>query len=541
VFLIFFTLPLNEPQINSAGLKTGLQSTPLSREQIVSRQDSLSHRYVVFLAGANSFSPGVDSSPLDNRFKYIEDHLRGVGISKFTYFSYGAAARLRVGDLYCSGWGPNACSRTILGDLVSLDLTPIYTQDDTKLPIDLQADALDWFLDQIVQRDPLAKIDLVSYSLGGVIASYWASHAGITSDVKDNVHSIVMIGSPVGGIYMASALLENRFQGIVWAIWLRGWFGQDVLRALQLPEAGGEGSIVASLEEAPRHFSVVSIQSTTDFFVNGRNIKITPVDPLVGTVPIGLGSQYWLVDHVRYHEQNLGGQDIDAVSIGQFKNLIQSNHGAPLKHHQTARWVIDAILGGDLPAYAASVVHQSEYVIVAPGERANLELRLLNTGSLTWEANQAHALLNIGGSTFGLASWQPVPASVSPFNEIEWSLPIVAPQSPGVYYTSWQMAFQDSTTDIVQTFGPEITYVVTVLPEGFSDDLGDTIRQIIDQALQEAKQQFEAFLADLLRQIEERLQEELRRNLPPWAQCLVGPGIVISGVALMAQRKRKSK
>ena len=122
----------------------------------------LSQRYVVFLGGINSASSEGDN-PLNGNFKEIRDKIRDLGVphSHFVYFSYSAQYHSQIGDLYCSGWGTSGCSTTTLGDLSVLNLSPVYTGNDTKIAINLQSDVLDWLLGQIVKRDPNAQIDLV--------------------------------------------------------------------------------------------------------------------------------------------------------------------------------------------------------------------------------------------------------------------------------------------------------------------------------------------------------------------------------------------
>ncbi len=304
--------------------------------------NDLDHHYVVFLDGINSFSEAA--SPLNGDFRPIEDALRDLGIAKFVYFSYGAASRLQMGDLACDGWF-EGCATTTLGDLAALDLAPIYTSDDTKLDVDLQAQMLNWLLGEVVERDPSAQIDLVGYSLGGIVASRWASRWALMGDgspqgkteIGQHIHCIVLIESPVGGIFGAQAILENRLEGIAWAHHLRNLFGTNVLRAMQMSE--GEGSIVTSLEDAARAFNVVSIQSSTDFLVNGSPLNIVPFGP----TPMGLGTQYWQADHIRHYDQNLGGQEGNSVSPLGLKGFLGSNHGAPLHYPLTIQWVTEAV------------------------------------------------------------------------------------------------------------------------------------------------------------------------------------------------------
>jgi len=305
-------------------------------------QSSTEHRYVLFLDGITSHSSLVEPF-VQQKFSQIEQHLRdSVGISNYVYFSYGAAAGMENGDLYCGGWGPASCSETSLGELSSLSLTPVYNREDTTLSVDLQAEALDWLLGQVVLHDPQAQIDLIGFSLGGIIASRWAAELQSDSELVDHVGSIIIIESPVGGVYGAQAILDVRLEGAAWQVVLRSVFGSEVLRNLQMPGEGVSGTIVHTLEQAAERFNFVSIQSTHDFLVNGEVLEITP-ELSGGRVPIGLGSQNWTAEHIAHHDFNLGGEDANTISFSRLRGFLIANHSAALNHPQTAQWISSAL------------------------------------------------------------------------------------------------------------------------------------------------------------------------------------------------------
>lgn len=306
---------------------------------------ALSQRYVVLLNGIRSSSDG--SAPLGNSFEKIQTGLREIGVNRFVYFSYSAAWHMQVGDLYCSGWGEAGCSRKTLGDLSALDLNPVYSVEHTKLPPDRQAEVLNWLLTQIVKADPSAQIDLVGFSLGGIVASRWAALYGATSPLRSHIHGLVVVESPVGGIYGARSVLEGGFRGSLVTAGIKDMFGADVLRALQIPEAGVTGSIVASLEDAAKQFSFISIQSTIDYLVNSTSQAVCAGSCWIykDYVVIGAGTQNWMTKHVR-HMQNLGGRQVapgETVGVKEFFTLTFDNHSQPLNHSQTVEWIKQAI------------------------------------------------------------------------------------------------------------------------------------------------------------------------------------------------------
>lgn len=310
-----------------------------------------SHNYIVFLAGINSHS-SVDDPSVEREFSYIQSRLTEPpnGWAGFVYFSYGAVSAHQRGELYCAGWGPDGCSTTRLGNLSSLTLTPIYISDDTHLSIIDQAAVLDWLLRQIIEHDPLAVIDLVGYSLGGIVASQWVASAaekGTQTDFYNYIHSIVLIESPVGGLPLAGSFLKDECDTdiicLLWELVLSDWFGTTILEQLQLPEDDPGKSIIGSLPDASRFFDLTSIQSIADYLVNDLGIPIC--DQLLSCitsslVTVGHGSQYWVgVPQTLYFDQELGGQGIPRPDQPRFllldpsaKDLIFANHSAPISH-----------------------------------------------------------------------------------------------------------------------------------------------------------------------------------------------------------------
>jgi N-acetylmuramoyl-L-alanine amidase len=189
----------------------------------------------------------------------------------------------------------------------------------------------------------------------------------------------------------------------------------------------------------------------------------------------------------------------------------------------------------NFPPHATVFTIQSTSLNAKPKAKMNLTFTLRNTGYLTWRSELSYTLKHAGGLDFELAATQPLPASVEPFHDIQWTLPIVAPGEPGIYETRWQMTYEDGRTRQTEVIGPEVVFNVNV----GTPDLGDTIRQFIEQAIQEARQRLEALLASLVQQIVDRFREELARVFP-CLQCLMVPAIVTSGLIMRSQRRRKS-
>lgn len=328
----------------------------------------LSHRYILFLAGVNSSSASNDE-PLEGRFEKIKDTLAASGIpeSNFVYFSYGA---LEHEIFYCLGWGDDNCSEDPQAptDLVDLSTTPVYSSDKTHLSIPEQAQVLDWLIDQIIKQDEQAEIDLIGFSLGGIVASYWAAEIAKAPN-DNNIRGLVLLESPVGGIPLAKSFIRgcDGFAPAcrIWGSALRGLFGETVLKELQVvdDEQTIDESIIDSLTKAPNRFAVTSIQSKNDYLVTGTGFPIcsnalcNEQDAL--EVIVGFGAQYW--DQTRftlYSNVDLGGQLVTnpvlitiASAIFVASGPLLKNHHAPLENSQAIAQVVEAIIGSEEFAY----------------------------------------------------------------------------------------------------------------------------------------------------------------------------------------------
>jgi uncharacterized repeat protein (TIGR01451 family) len=356
---------------NTASVNANEPDTNMNNNTISVNTTSIKEKVVVFLNGIRSFSSTGDPR-VKKDFEEVEKQLRAAGVSQFVYFSYGAAARKQVGELYCAGWAPG-CRSDRYGDLVSLSATPVYKIDDTKLKLNLQAHALDWLLLQILKEKPYSQIHLVGFSLGGIVASYWLAGGwgwGLDSAFhlhRGQVDSLVLIESPVGGIPMTNALFHGCGLDAACHV-LRGVlsseFGEEILRQLQLPidNRARLESIVDSLPNVVEMVPVTSIQSSSDYLVNSQSIPLC-IDPIelpictqTDEAPVGQGSQSW-PQHTLCNKEPLGGRGLatDPLSYRDARNVILWNHVgrepagrelgilASLKHEKTAQWVKNAV------------------------------------------------------------------------------------------------------------------------------------------------------------------------------------------------------
>ncbi|TAK35153.1 MAG: hypothetical protein EPO21_06765 [Chloroflexota bacterium] len=347
---------VSDADLVSRSVPDGNPSPPPS---VVSSTDPTRH-YVLFLAGIDSWS--IPGEPIYGLFGYVRDRLsRDLQVSRFVYFSYKAAAVHNAGRDYCEGW-VDGCSSSEPATVRFAG--PVYSVEETHLSIDDQVMALDWMLTQIVKADAGAQIDVVGYSLGGIVAARWAALRGSESALSDRIQSIILLESPVGGIPLAN-LIEgpvctrfNFCQPL--KKFAEGKYGGVVLRQLQVPsdDRSRSESIVPSLSQAGLLFKVTSIQSTADYLVSGTPLEFCLDASCIsrGSFTAGSGSQGWPATSQTLHYEYLGGDTApiraeDLLSLMEpATQRLMTNHGLPLFDPsfrvQTATWIAEAVSGG---------------------------------------------------------------------------------------------------------------------------------------------------------------------------------------------------
>ncbi len=87
--------------------------------------------------------------------------------------------------------------------------------------------------------------------------------------------------------------------------------------------------------------------------------------------------------------------------------------------------------------------------LVAPGESFTKTWRLKNTGSCAWDSR--FALIYVTGDKFGEVLSMPLPRVVYPGQEVDISVPMVAPSAEGTYTSEWRMQVPVGTAGVNST------------------------------------------------------------------------------------------
>jgi hypothetical protein len=91
------------------------------------------------------------------------------------------------------------------------------------------------------------------------------------------------------------------------------------------------------------------------------------------------------------------------------------------------------------PCDNASFVSETipDGTVESPGALFTKTWRLKNVGTCTW--NDSYALVFDSGSILGAPAWNPLMATVAPGQEIDLSVPLQAPSTPGTYTGVWRL------------------------------------------------------------------------------------------------------
>ena len=242
------------------------------------QSDKAEPRFVVLLSGLQSHSQTTpddhglrdDFAPLLRRLTAADPILQPV------YFSYRAAELLAADANPELAW---------VGDPAT-GAEPIYAPlDTTDRPLVDHVAALDWLLSDLMTRHPAARLDIVGFSLGGVIALAWAASVRADHPALAATHRVVLLNAPVGGVTPLGRVAAAP--GVRHALCRTGaGFGRSaVLRDLQ-----PSSRAIAGLRRAVGRLDIASVENSRDYLVNGRRITGQLLLPeSVRTIPLGRG------------------------------------------------------------------------------------------------------------------------------------------------------------------------------------------------------------------------------------------------------------
>ena len=279
---------------------------------------------VIFLGGLQSHSlesPGDHSLARD--FTKIRASIAaGNPVYQTVYFSY------RAGPLVRAGLDPNlawSCRTYHNGS------EPIYRAiETTDRPVLDHVAGLDWLVRDLLAGHPAARIDLVGFSLGGIIALAWAADAD--HNLLDRVHRVVLVSSPVGGITPLGAIAPKA--GIRHIL---RHHHVDFGRGRAFDDLTASSPLIQRLRRAPRRVDVASVENSRDYLVNGRRITGQVLLPVwMRTISLGRGvAASGFLSEDQCYVADMGGRDRRLLLTHRLI-LLGSSHPVRLAHQHIA-------------------------------------------------------------------------------------------------------------------------------------------------------------------------------------------------------------
>jgi hypothetical protein len=269
---------------------------PLALPSQAVRADS-GQRVIIFVSGILTDGDSSVSS-----FQPMATSLLGAVFapSSFGYFSYRGEWSFDCDDAL-SDW----CH-------------PVYAADDTRMPVPHHYPTLNRMVQQIVDESPDAQIDMVGYSLGGVVILSWlgtpSGQGGASDESARHIRSVVALDSPLQGL-STSIDLRTLKQASVQTGMIFGDASRDLM--------AGSPTIRAVAKGVRRPSNgTYAVENSADPVVNG--IMLTGADGLKDVA--GLCSRY--VGVVVPDEPNARLLDRTIDGITQTHGLVLSDPGS---------------------------------------------------------------------------------------------------------------------------------------------------------------------------------------------------------------------
>lgn len=196
-----------------------------------------------------------------------------------------------------------------------------------------------------------------------------------------------------------------------------------------------------------------------------------------------------------------------------------------------------APLQEEMPRHDAKLVAKQRFPVVAPGEPYTFGFTLTNSGTATWQGDGSYRLRSADGELPGIGSRVRLRRAVAPGEHVVYAFEAIAPQTPGLYRSYWQLEHQEAG----EVFGPVVSALVVVAP---ARSLGGNVA-VAGYLLRDYGRQAATALGQaadgLLRALEARLAREGQAPLAAEVACLQGlvaVGLVLSGPVWWRRRER---
>jgi pimeloyl-ACP methyl ester carboxylesterase len=239
-------------------------------------RDQSRPRYLIFLDGLLSRSSAHPSiGDVKSEFASVWNIVRQAEIAAVpVYFSY------RAGILAQAGRDPRL---SWINGSWENGQAPLYeSPDTTDHRVSTHTVGLAFLVRDILRKQPDATIDLIGFSLGGIVALDFAARA--EQWVMAAIERIVLISCPVGGITRASHLVGNVLLRTV-----AGRFKFDFGTGEALADIAFGSPVLDRVARGMQRVPVLSIENERDIVVSATSQKGSAVGSSTWRLPVRLG------------------------------------------------------------------------------------------------------------------------------------------------------------------------------------------------------------------------------------------------------------
>jgi hypothetical protein len=376
-----------------------LSATPAEAQTTVDNK-------VIFISGVNTFS---QCSPVVGGGSYVSNWVSAALDLKNN-------AGFETGDLAGASYGSSSYCPT---PNALLGVLPSYASGDTCNSVAIAANRLNELFEARISQHPNAKITIVSHSLGGVVAGYWASRVATSSNLS-HLTSIVAVDSPLVGIN------SNLSGAVADFLSATGDFACNHSSQVVQDVDSGSAYIAGVRSSASR---IVVVQNTHDL----AEFKLDQTE----------------------QNQSPWKQVVELTGQDSCQGDIDYSHSCALDMPRTLAIIRQQLASSTSPPPAPTLppppppgsctdwatflsdVTIPDRTIMSPGQSFTKTWAMRNTGSCTWGAG--YELVFVSGDRLGAASTIPMPRGVGPGEAVDLSVTMTTGSSPRRYTGYWKL------------------------------------------------------------------------------------------------------
>ncbi len=516
-FLVLVSMALGFFVPGSSAAAPAHSPTQQSAERLCARQPAAgtSQRVLILVDGIDTSAESRED--LVERWKGLTDKVKDI-YSFFVYFSYDRETpdRYQKEDTFESIFGHH---EPLLAD---------YVRD--------------------CHQQGGMGIDIVGYSLGGVVSLEYIKEHGFT-DHRGWVQHVITLGSPINGLDLvntaslytkAGYLINNKLLGSSAAKELEYMYAQE--NRYDFNKSSIENLYTRGVE-------VYTLSNGQDLFVLDKNSTISGFENI-----FNLGNYLLSINVFKDFSERVGHAQI--MQMHKYPEVVKKLHAILYSVPKSSRLI--EIVGSP--------------VVLKPGERSSVVITIQNTSVMTWTIPMT-MLINVDTPLVAGSKPNPLyltPRAPNPLNPIDLAvrsylstevppggltklkIPVKAPEFAGVYEGELRVAFEDVT------FADPIPIRVVVAPAGSDAEFVEMLQAMVDEQSANAEKAWEdlrqrlvtyifeesqrlaaRFFEALLQLVARTFEELWREFLQPFVPCGMVPAALAMSLSYVWWYRRR--